>query len=49
MSDSNWFEVTFYRVGESAHKSASETHKAHSLTAFRPHLARETRRGEPAG
>jgi hypothetical protein len=31
MSDTNWFEVTFYRVNESAHKAPSETHKAHSL------------------
>jgi hypothetical protein len=32
MSDSNWFEVTFWRVNESAHKAPSETHKASSLT-----------------
>jgi hypothetical protein len=32
MSGSNWFEVTFWRVNESAHKAPSETHKASSLT-----------------
>jgi hypothetical protein len=32
MSDSDWFKVTVYRVGESANKAPSETYNAHSLT-----------------
>jgi hypothetical protein len=32
MSVSGWFEVTVYRVGESAHKPGSETYTADSLT-----------------
>jgi hypothetical protein len=32
MSDRGWFEVTVYRVGESANKSPSDTFTAHTLT-----------------
>ena len=31
MSDTNWFEVTVFRVNESAHKSPTEVHKAHTV------------------
>jgi hypothetical protein len=36
MGDRGWFEVTVYRVGESANKAPSDTFTAHTLTV-RPH------------
>jgi hypothetical protein len=32
MSDRGWFEVTVYRVGESAHKAPSNAFTAQTLT-----------------
>jgi hypothetical protein len=32
MSDRGWFEVTVYRIGESANKAPSDTFTAHTLS-----------------